>query len=660
MFNPKPPDPPATDDAPGSEERVTARVGAAPDWDIEWQAAWKAHPANPWFQYQADAYAAWLCWPATVNPRRVLKTDAFDEACGFKPLDRTFRRARVVLMDVSPRILGQAVRNCDGVTLACATDVRRLAFRRGAFDLIFSPSTLDHFDKESDIETAFGEIHRALQPGGRLLVTLDNPANPMLRLRQAVYRISGPLGGLIPFRMGRTLSRTRLVAVLERVGFQVHKSGYLLHAPRVLGLWLGEWAARRGKHSLARRLRATFGWAERVAARLPTRRWTGHFVVADCRRPNPGVFVVGAAGGASLLTTAIDIYKILEHRARCAYLRTFPPPILAWLDPPLRRVAAAVHRAVAVPVYLRQHLGLWSGPCGGETVRIAVWGKPDCPRQLFDMLFDAMPSVRWHGLRTLPAVLRSAPDLVEGADLVIAETTPALAPAFRRRGFLIVPGAVRFGGEPEALVAAQTKAAKTLRSDTRLAQRARYRIAIWPYTRERSTLFYHRYLLPHVQLRFGGRARPMAFDWVDRLFAAGFAVTLSPAGSDQPDVIGILLTRGHTLWFPRLGTRDGDPAIVRAGGIAALYDFVIRFAHERRMRLIDFGRSSPWRTDGVVRYKWKWGLRPIIDTNQTLEYAVKILRPDSSGPRRLAERQVIVRDGVSFFVMSPGDLLTAK
>ena len=261
--------------------------GADADWDWEWDAAWKAHHANPWFRHQADAYAAWVHARAPEvlarMPRRILKTDAFDEACGFDPLHSAFGARGYVLMDVSARVLSHARQGTSAAGTGCATDVRALAFRRAAFDLVVSPSTLDHFADPRYIAVALREIRRVLRPGGHLLVALDNPANPILRARRLVYRLAGPVGGLIPFPMGQTLSRVRLVAVLQREGFEVCASGYLLHVPRLLGLWLGEWAARGGHTRLAAGLRSCYGGLDRLLGALPTQRWTGHFVVVHCR-----------------------------------------------------------------------------------------------------------------------------------------------------------------------------------------------------------------------------------------------------------------------------------------------------------------------------------------------------------------------------------------
>jgi SAM-dependent methyltransferase len=258
------------------------------DWDRAWHTAWKPDPANLWFAYQADVYASWserCLGKVPTTARRVLKTDAFDEACGFCPLGLAFAPMRPVLMDISSVIMRDARERLGSQgAIGAVTDVRRLAFRPASLDLVFSPSTLDHFTDERDIARALREIFCALRPGGRLLVTLDNPANPVIRARQMIFRLTGPMGGVIPFPMGKTLSRARLVAFLERVGFEVLDSGYLVHTPRILGLWLAEFAARAGRPRLAGRLRAAYGRIERIARALPTRRFSAHFVAVDCRR----------------------------------------------------------------------------------------------------------------------------------------------------------------------------------------------------------------------------------------------------------------------------------------------------------------------------------------------------------------------------------------
>src|SRR5204863_8026948 len=67
-------------------------------------------------------------------------------------------------------------------------DVRALPFADGSFDVVVSTSTLDHFQARADIDTALRELHRVLASDGLAVVTLDNPWNPLVALRNALPR----------------------------------------------------------------------------------------------------------------------------------------------------------------------------------------------------------------------------------------------------------------------------------------------------------------------------------------------------------------------------------------------------------------------------------------------------------------------------------------
>lgn len=614
-------------------------------WDAEWARAWKAHPENVWFAYEAEVYLDQL------GPRdpaaRALKTDAFDEACGRGQLSAGLGDD-VVLVDVAPKILAHATRTrADAVP--CVADVRCLPFRTGAFDLILSTSTLDHFEAGAEIDAALVELRRILGDRGRLLLTLDNPRNPILRVRQLVHGFTGKVAGLIPFRMGHTLSRRALVDALERAGFIVSESGYLVHAPRLFALWAGEWAARRHDAASASRLGRLFRAMERRARHAPTRRWTGHFVFADCRPATSGV-PRGKAPGWLLR------WKVAEHRLRCAYLEHTPSSVLQRIDPVLRRVATGGRRAAAVPVYLRHPLATVSGPCDGDAGRVALWAPPADRGVLLDALLDERTDVAGGPPHNVAAIVGDGGTLARDADVLVAATTPALAPWFRRAGFRIVPGMARFGGEPRALLDRIAARPRVLVADLQRMKRSAYRTELWTHSPARSRLFYHRYLAPHVAARFGTRGELGSFQFIDRLFAAGAAVAIMRPGAREPDAMGLVVPRAETLWCVVLGTRDADPAILRAGGLAAVYRAQIELAHERGARLVDFGRCLPWAADGVAQYKMKWGARPIPDGTQTLEYAVKVLRPASAVARRLVTRGVFVREGTTYRTFELDDL----
>jgi SAM-dependent methyltransferase len=158
-------------------------------------------------------------------------------------------------------------------------DVRSLPLRPGSLDLIFSNSTLDHFESAEEFRTAVEELARVLRPGGRLVITLDNLSNPLyLPLRWACKLRR------MPFRLGYTTSQTGLVDALEEAGLEVIARGTLIHNPRGISTLLFL-ALRRlmGAHADVpiRALLEVFARLEH----LPTRRLTACFVSACARKP---------------------------------------------------------------------------------------------------------------------------------------------------------------------------------------------------------------------------------------------------------------------------------------------------------------------------------------------------------------------------------------
>jgi SAM-dependent methyltransferase len=238
------------------------------DWDAVVR-SWRETPGTSLLRAYSDAanrrlLERWL--PARAGT--VLKTDVFDEAVaeGLSPF-LAGRAGAVVAIDASPAAVAAARRRHPGLD-AHVADVRALPFEDGSFDVAVSTSTLDHFSSRADIDTALRELHRVLAPGGLAVVTLDNPWNPLVALRNAL-----PVRphALVPYYVGATLGPRALRAALARAGFAVEEVAAVLHAPRL--------AARALRPPLRLLLSA-----ERLE-RWPTRFLTGQFVAARARRP---------------------------------------------------------------------------------------------------------------------------------------------------------------------------------------------------------------------------------------------------------------------------------------------------------------------------------------------------------------------------------------
>jgi SAM-dependent methyltransferase len=241
------------------------------------EALWRLH---------SDAVNAMLLerWLPPEPCTNLLKTDLFDEAMGLGlyPLLST-RAERVAALDLAPSVLAAATTRHPAL-LAIAADVRRLPFASETFDVVVSNSTLDHFETGDEILESLRGLHRVLRPGGRLLLTMDNLANPAVALRNALpFRLLHRLR-LVPYPIGATGGPRRLRRMLDDAGFDVLETAALLHCPRALAVALARRRERRGTpEAKARFLRAASRW-ERLA-RWPTRYLTGYFVGIHARKP---------------------------------------------------------------------------------------------------------------------------------------------------------------------------------------------------------------------------------------------------------------------------------------------------------------------------------------------------------------------------------------
>lgn len=215
----------------------------------------------------------------------VYKTDLFDEAAGTglaAGLADLLSVERVIGSDISAGVVTDAVRRCP-VVVAPVGDLRSLPFRNGAFEVVVSNSSLDHFETRAELRVAIGELARVVRHGGRLLITLDNLASPVIALRALLpYRILRRLG-ILQYPVGVTLTSRTLRRELESVGFHVERTFTLMHVPRVLAIPWCVRADRRGRPGAERTVDRLLRWE--VLGRLPTQHLTGHFVGAVARKP---------------------------------------------------------------------------------------------------------------------------------------------------------------------------------------------------------------------------------------------------------------------------------------------------------------------------------------------------------------------------------------
>jgi SAM-dependent methyltransferase len=244
--------------------------------DSESKDLWRAH--MKWV-YQ-ELMNRWL---DGSNRKFALKIDLYDEAVTTYNLIPVFGQKCecIIGIDVSFEVAMAAkrrmIKEWNGWHNAVVSDVRNLAFQSDSFDQILSNSTLDHFSHKKDIIVSLKELRRILKPEGVLIVTLDNPSNPVVFLRNLLPYSLLKLLRLIPFYMGVTVSKSELIRILESNGFRVHDSGAIVHSPRILAIWMGYILDRIGSE----RINVYFHRLLRIFEHLdksPTRYLTAYFV----------------------------------------------------------------------------------------------------------------------------------------------------------------------------------------------------------------------------------------------------------------------------------------------------------------------------------------------------------------------------------------------
>ena len=262
-----------------AREQGTAPEGAYWNRVVE---AWEPTPLHRLWRAHSDAVNIELLsrWLPTARGT-LLKTDLFDEAVGAGLYPALAARYdQIVGIDVSVAAIRAASARYPGLD-ARVGDVLALPFTDGSLDAVVSNSTLDHFASHAMLRAAVAELARAIRPDGRLIITLDNRANPVVALRTsmlfgALHRI-----GLVPYYVGATYGARGLARLLDSSGFEVVDTAAIMHCPPQLAAWLAtrrDAAARAERQARCRYLRRVLRFE--AMGRWPTRNLTSHFVGA--------------------------------------------------------------------------------------------------------------------------------------------------------------------------------------------------------------------------------------------------------------------------------------------------------------------------------------------------------------------------------------------
>jgi hypothetical protein len=262
---------------------------------------------------------------------------------------------------------------------------------------------------------------------------------------------------------------------------------------------------------------------------------------------------------------------------------------------------------------LTPHLGLpipiarLRGPLRphGRPGAIAVAGRAAWLRSyLSQTLFLSPPTVETVAASTvwgLPGRLR---ELRETSDVVWALLDDDNAGWALRRDHLLLPSWVDVRRPVSQASGDLAAATESMESDLRILRREKLRVTISRDPRDLAH-FHTDFHLPTVRARHGEHAFFHNLRFERELLRGGFLLWVEKDG--ERIAASMITLRDGVLKLHATGLRGGDHGLARRGGHGAIYHFICQQARELGAHTIDLGGCRPFLTDGVLRYKRKWG-----------------------------------------------------
>ncbi|HXJ84499.1 MAG TPA: GNAT family N-acetyltransferase [Candidatus Methylomirabilis sp.] len=190
------------------------------------------------------------------------------------------------------------------------------------------------------------------------------------------------------------------------------------------------------------------------------------------------------------------------------------------------------------------------------------------------------------------------------ADLSIALVPRLVATGIAGRDCLVVPEWISLRVPVPDDVRQASRLSGSVADDLRIVRRNRLTHSLVAAPEGLDDL-YTRMYVPFIRRRYGATAPMRNLRHLRVLCRYGGLLWLE---RDGQRIAGLVFQRRNDqLRVLCVGTLDGDYRHVKAGAMAALYAAVLEHARGSGCTLVDFGGTRPSVTDGLFRYKRKWG-----------------------------------------------------
>jgi GNAT acetyltransferase-like protein len=190
------------------------------------------------------------------------------------------------------------------------------------------------------------------------------------------------------------------------------------------------------------------------------------------------------------------------------------------------------------------------------------------------------------------------------ANLTLANVPRVVASRIAGREYLVVPEWVSMWLPVPRDVQELSRTSGSLRDDLRIMRRNGLSHTVEPPLADIDR-FYEQMYVPFVRQRHGATAFVRSLRHLRALSRRGGIVWIERAGQR---IAGLSFQRrGRRLRMLSIGTLNGDYSLVKVGAMAALYVAALEYARTHGCSVVDSGGTRASLTDGVFRYKRKWG-----------------------------------------------------
>lgn len=156
----------------------------------------------------------------------------------------------------------------------------------------------------------------------------------------------------------------------------------------------------------------------------------------------------------------------------------------------------------------------------------------------------------------------------------------------------------------EELLAGSNSSKRSLRTKVNrtLKQNFTYKISHSPKDLDR---FYHQMLVPTTQQRHQHRAIIEPYSYYEEMFKSSFLMFLSLDGEEVAATL--CSAKNGVFHYKCIGNPDGNVELMKHDVNTAMYWYMIQHAFDLGMQQMNFEGSFAWVTDGVFKYKRRWG-----------------------------------------------------